>query len=524
MLVLQSSGRPIQDRARVPTSLTALSCDEASGDVRVDVVSRAEVSVRGNSSYFYDKKSYRLELQDARGRDRRVGLLGMAPDADWVLYAGATDRSFARSVLAHELWRGMGHYAVRWRFVELFVVTNGPAEIPPGQLVDAVPRALDAWSRANLLARADVNPPGSDSVETTLARSYVGLYVLMEKIKRGPGRLDIARLRPRDDAEPAISGGYIIKKDDQGRGERGLLTGQEFRLRFEEPRESELTPAHRFWMTQYLDALERALFGRNFRDPIAGYPAYLEVESFVDFHWLVEVAKNADGYWYSQYMHKDRGGKLAMGPVWDWDNAFANPFFGRHATNGWRFEAAMDPDYTWYRRLFEDPDFLQRYVDRWSELRTHLLSTTNVIALLDGITTGLEEAHQRNGNRWERAGGNAVLRARYGLTLANEVQALKDWLVSRLMWIDSQDYPRPVAHVSSGARGVIRISMAGLAGRIYYTTDGADPRARGSAPSPTAAEYREPIELMATNRVLRIRARSEFGLWSAPVVVELPTP
>ncbi len=288
-------------------------------------------------------------------------------------------------------------------------------------------------------------------------------------------------------------------------------------MRFEEPKESELTPAQRQWMTRYLDAFEKAHFGQGFRDPATGYPAYLDVESFVDFHWLVEVAKNADGYWYSQYMHKDRGGKLAMGPVWDWDNAFANPFFGPHATNGWRFEAAMDPDYTWYRRLFEDPDFLQRYVDRWSELRPNLLSATNVVALIDRITAGLEGPFQRNANRWEKSGANAPLRARYGLTFAGEVQSLKSWLTSRLLWIDSQDYPRPVVHVASQTNGTKRISMASLAGRVYYTLDGADPRAPGSVPSRTATEYRGPVE--TTNQLVTIRARSEYGLWSAPVTV-----
>jgi len=30
---------------------------------------------------------------------------------------------------------------------------------------------------------------------------------------------------------------------------------------------------------------------------------------------MVEVSKNIDGYWFSQFYHKDRGGKLAMGAL-----------------------------------------------------------------------------------------------------------------------------------------------------------------------------------------------------------------
>ena len=31
--------------------------------------------------------------------------------------------------------------------------------------------------------------------------------------------------------------------------------------------------------------------------------------------------------------------------------------------------AVGDGDYPWFRRLFQDPDFNQRYIDRWGELR-----------------------------------------------------------------------------------------------------------------------------------------------------------
>ena len=47
---------------------------------------------------------------------------------------------------------------------------------------------------------------------------YIGVYVFMEKIKIGPNRVDIAELGPGDNAEPEISGGYIIKKDKTRRG------------------------------------------------------------------------------------------------------------------------------------------------------------------------------------------------------------------------------------------------------------------------------------------------------------------
>ncbi len=111
-----------------------------------DYNGRAELSARGNSSFYYEKKSYRLELQDEKGKDRKAPLLGMPADSDWVLYASVTDKTFTRNVLGHELWRSTGRYAVRWRFAEVFVITNAfpGAAFKPERLASELPKVLES--------------------------------------------------------------------------------------------------------------------------------------------------------------------------------------------------------------------------------------------------------------------------------------------------------------------------------------------------------------------------------------------
>lgn len=524
VLVFQTSGQAVQERTRVPGSLTLLTpnLEQEAAFTLSSSSGKAELSVRGNSSFYYPKKSYRLELQTAQGKDRKVSLLGMPADSDWVLYGSATDRTFVRNVLGQELWRSTGRYAVRWRFVEVFVITNRTdlPETDPHELALALPGVLDALTITGLSSAAQSFSNTQDHAALNLAESYSGLYLLMEKLKRGKNRVNIKHLRPEHAMEPEISGGYIIKKDDQGRGQRGLLTGQEFGLRYEEPKETELTAAQKQWMAKYLDDFEKALFGQGFRDPVNGYRKFIDVESFIDFHWLVEVAKNADGFMFSQYMHKDRGGKLTMGPVWDWDNAFGNPHFSGQRTNGWRFESATDPDYTWYRRLFEDPDFLQRYMDRWSELRTNIFATSNVLQQVYAISDATKGTHRRNAMLWEE-GPNASIRARAGVTYDDEVRGLKEWLVGRLAWIDNQDFPKPVAQVLPKSESdPRRLALAWLTGRLFYTVDGSDPRVPGGGVSGKAIEYSAPIP-ETTNALVTARVRSSHGLWSAPTRVVL---
>src|SRR5262249_3333130 len=42
---------------------------------------------------------------------------------------------------------------------------------------------------------------------------YAGVYVLEEKVKRADKRVALEKLTPNDEAEPAVSGGYIFKRD-----------------------------------------------------------------------------------------------------------------------------------------------------------------------------------------------------------------------------------------------------------------------------------------------------------------------
>lgn len=166
-----------------------------------------------------------------------------------------------------------------------------------------------------------------------------------------------------------------------------------------------------------------------------------------------------------------------MGPVWDWDAAFGNPFFVRgEKTQGWRFEAAADPDYTCYQRLFEDPDFLQRYIDRWSELRRGVLATSNVLAVVNRLAAQVNEAQARDAWRW-RDTWLYERRSRHK-SFDAEVSYLKQWIAARLAWIDSQGYPEPVGQITGGAPEHLRLTVED--GRIFFTLDGSDPRLPGT--------------------------------------------
>jgi hypothetical protein len=442
------------------------------------------VAIRGSSSATANKKSYRVELQNDDGTDRKEPLLGFPSNSDWILYASYFDRTFVRDALAYELWRDMGYYAPRTRYVELFINTSADATAPS---------------------------------------HYAGLYVLIEKIKRAKSRVNIARLRPSDTNEPAVTGGYLLKKDRFKQGDRGFQTPRGIAMYYAEPKGREINARQELWLTNYINKMEDVLFSEQFRDPSTGYVKYLDTDSFVDYHWIVEVSRNADALWVSQYFHLDRGGKLKAGPIWDWDLSFGNTQFEQSFnTEGWRWTGIRGEHYLWYTRLFEDIEFLQRYVDRWSELRRSVFATSNVLAKVDRLADEIRTAQARNYARWPSlkktmSGTNAHDEPVLLATHTAHVDWLKNWITARLSWIDSQDFQAPHIHITSEAGVVpLTVQLAGDGGKIYYTVDGSDPRASGGTLSANAMEATNSI-IVSPGATVRARIRGEFNLWSAPL-------
>lgn len=368
----------------------------------------ATMHLRGTTTLHLPKRSYAFHTVDAETNQTKVSLLGLPREEDWVLYAPYEDKTLIRDVLAYELANRMGHYAPRTRYVELFLNTSR--------------RPLSL-------------------------RDYAGVYVLMEKIKRGKDRVNIAKLGPKDLSEPEITGGYIVKRDHSDRG------GSRFRTRhggpyfYVYPKAKEIAPEQKSWLAGYLNAFESALYGAEFTDPRTGYAAYLDVDSFIDAHWLTEISKNVDGFRYSAFLTKDRGGKLKPEPPWDWNRSFGNAnYYGGWQVQGWYWTNLRPNEISWYQRLREDPDFGRRCTARWFVLRKGVLDPKKLTARVDELAAQLEEAQRRNFKRWPVLGQQITCNYYVGHSFQDEVRWLKNWIQRRIAWMDSQlgAPPKPV--------------------------------------------------------------------------------
>ncbi|HSA02587.1 MAG TPA: CotH kinase family protein [Candidatus Paceibacterota bacterium] len=455
------------------------------------LTSRAAIQIRGSSTSGLAKSSYKLELRDEFGYDLDRPLLGMPEDSDWVLYApNQYEPVLIHNPFVHQLSRDMGCYSPRTRFVEVYL---------------------------------------NRSTGPITSANYMGIYVLEEKITIGPERVAIDKLEPEHNRFPEITGGYVLKVDRLDPGDRGFSAGGVTAAHVD-PKERELRMPQRLpqlnYLSNYFRSFNRSLTSTNWRDPTTGYQAYIDVDSWIDYHVLEVLSGNVDALVLSAYFHKPRQQKIKMGPHWDFDRALgstdgrdANP---RQWSTGPFFSAP------WWSRLFADPDFWQQWVDRWQELRASAFSLAHMNALIDRLADEVRQAQPRESQKWR-----VTLR---GGSYQSEVNRMKTWISNRVDFIDRQITRTPAFSRNGGLipKNFPLTILAPTNATVYYTLDGSDPRASGGGISTRAMVYTQPIRLSTNTRVVaraRDPAKRQSGgppasvstPWSSPVAATFVT-
>ncbi len=420
IIIIQTNGQQIPDEPKITAFMGVI--DNGPGQINhpADAFTGYEgnigIELRGSSSQFYEKKPYTIELRDAAGEDLAVPLLGMPAESDWVLIAPLNDKTLMRDVLAHHLAR----------------------------------QAL-AWS------------PRTRYCEVVLNNTYIGVYTLVESIKRDENRVNIKKLKPEDTTGDKLTGGYMLRIDKYGPSP-GTVGGdwklthnaapgssQETWIQYFTPKADEIVAEQAAYIQNHFKEFDDMMAGPNFA---AEYPNWIDVDSWINYLLVEEVSKNTDGYRLSAYFYKDRdshGGRITMGPVWDFNIAFGiGDYCQGQDWTGWAkdFNAICGGDawiiHFWWDRLWSDPAFRQRMGDRWKELRADTWSNSQMLGTIDSISTLLGQAQVRNFQRWPVLGQYVWPNSFVGSTYGQEVYFLKNWLTKRLEWLDNN-----IASVSS---------------------------------------------------------------------------
>ena len=296
-----------------------------------------QIKGRGNYTWTWEKKPYALKLAS------KSKVLDMPSHKRWILLANWRDRTLLRNDAAFWLSSHSGlPYTVRGQYVELEI--NG---------------------------------------------EHRGNYYLCEQIKIDKNRVNITALDKDGFAD--LSGGYLMEIDSYW-DEVNKFKSAEFNLKYmfkepdEDPNAEGTDPNYASgyaWMQQYIADFEKVL---KTRSAVANkqYEEYLDVDSAILFMLLNELTGNRDFFQganvesvfgpHSTYLYKDKGGKLFMGPVWDFDyETFIPATYYPYRRFAWR---GYDNTGYYYYFLSANSDFVNRIKELWNSKKSEFQGLT----------------------------------------------------------------------------------------------------------------------------------------------------
>lgn len=319
-------------------------------DDKVQTKSRMLIHIRGNSSRFFDKSSYAINLIDKDGDNNNVEVMGMEAHHEWILNGPYIDKTLMRNYMWYNIGGQIMDYAPNVRFCE--VIVNG---------------------------------------------KYRGLYVMMESITAGKNG---ARLNISVDKKDQTYSGYLLRVDRGSETSiKNIVPFSDYtyrntsRMNIVYPGTSNLTEDIRFDIQTDFSKFEKTLYSYDYNDPDHGYKELIDVESFADYFILNEFTQNYDAGWLSTYIYKDSDGLFRM-CMWDFNSA----------CNGYRIDIPREgfifQDAVWFNMLIKDEDFVEEIIDRYRELRKGVLSEEYLYSYIDSVQAYLGDAVQRNYKVW----------------------------------------------------------------------------------------------------------------------------
>ena len=342
-----------------------------------------QIKGHGNSTWarqdFY-KKPYRLKF------DSKVSMLGMTAGKNWVLLANYDDKTLMRNYIALQLAKRLGSdYAPDCRFVEVFM--NG---------------------------------------------EFLGNYLLTPHVDISANSINnVTEMSDKDTTDDKITGAYLLEVDQKKDADYWFVTKKNLPFCIKSP--EDITPKQLDYIHNYIQATEDALFSSNFTDPNTGYAKYINPDSFMNWYFTNEIVQNEDARDFSSmFYYKDRNGKLCMGPVWDFDLSSGNIDYtvANQPTGIWFIR-----DATWMIRIAQDPNFVLKIRQRWSEIKDK--EVKQIFADIDQTAAYLELSQQQNFKKWpilnQYVWPNYVVLGSYD----KEVAYMKDFITKRVNWMDA---------------------------------------------------------------------------------------
>ncbi len=361
-------------------------------DIR-QVVTKANIRYRGNSSRFFDKKPMMMHFIDENGNENPQELAGLPKDDEWVLNGPFLDRTLIRNYMCLNIAGEIMEYAPNVRFCELF---------------------LDG--------------------------EYQGLYLIIESVSRSTARINISKPEKNRDRTS-----YIVRWDRAGKGDHELnnLTTYTFKsdvsgLDVRYPGKKLITPGRMAYIEKDISKIEKVIYSYDLYESDYNYSEYIDVRAFAQYFIINEFFGNVDAGRFSTFYYKDIRGKLKP-CVWDFNNACDN-----YIDYTWDEAGFTMLNAPWFSMLIKDQVFVDKIIDEYHRLRQGVLSETYLLNYIDETIAYLDDAIERNYQVWgyvfdlDNADGLNFLSPieRNYPSYEEAVEQLKDYIIQRGRWLD----------------------------------------------------------------------------------------
>ncbi|MBS7369145.1 MAG: CotH kinase family protein [Oscillospiraceae bacterium] len=346
----------------------------------------ATIRGRGHSTWEWPKKPYKLKL------DEKESLLGMTASKNWALLSNYADESMARNLIAFSMAEYLGSFEFTPKAVPVNLYMNGV---------------------------------------------YQGIYTLGELVEAKNSRL------PLDERDDSPNTGYLLEVGgaDPAYDARGLEffdfpSGCAKNVMIKAPADDKLKQENYDYIYKYVTLADNAV------TTLTNYDTYIDTDNFIDWFILHELTYNADSCFHrSCFLTKDRGQRLKMGPVWDFDLAFGNMYADNPRYDDWATVGNSNSSsyigVNWFNYLMTDPDFRARARARWDEVKVGLLECA--ISTMEEAQKLIGASADENFAVWDTlsiANGFQPRQMAQYSTYNEQIGYIRRFLNNRYKWID----------------------------------------------------------------------------------------
>ena len=356
--------------------------------------SETQIRGRGNASWDFEKKPYRIKLKS------KARVLDFPATArSWTLISNHGDKTLMRNLLA-------------------FDVSNR--------------------------LRMPYTPAGR-AVNLFLNGEYKGCYQLCDQVEVRKDRVDVKEMAPTDISGNALTGGYLVEVDAYYYTEDlWFKSNRGTPVTIKSPDSDEIVYQQTIYISSQFNRLESAVYAYNYTDPDQGYRKYMDPETFVKFFIIGELCGNTDTYW-SVYMYKQRGDeRFYYGPIWDYDLAFENDerTYPINNRKDWIYRnggSAASGMREFVDRLLSDKRLYDELQKTWSNFRDWgILSDTALLNTVDRYAAEIYDSQELNFIRWKIRNQRVHMMWGRSNTYQGDVDIVKNYITGRIKWIDAK--------------------------------------------------------------------------------------